>query len=377
MSFRAALALLLLGAEAEAADPPNRSYYLYVCAESDDTVHKIRFGPNGFEELREISVGAFPTETEGPHGISVSPEGKHWFVSISHGLPFGSIHKFDTDEDQYLADVTVGMFPATMWVSPSTRLLYVVNFDLYGDMEPSTISVVETSTMIEVARIPTGIMPHGVRMDGRGARVYSVNMMSDSLLEADAMKFEVARTLSLLDPAEEAAPAEEHHQHAPAPAEGENPLLTRMSTKVKPTWATQPTPRGAVYVAGNGNHQILEIDLEKWKIARRFDAGAGMGPYNLDVTSDGKLLVASYKAGGQVGFWDLEKGKEVARVKTTRTVPHGVAVSDDDLYAFVSVEGVGGEPGTVEVFDLRSHERVAKLDVGKQAGGIAFWKAEP
>jgi DNA-binding beta-propeller fold protein YncE len=58
-------------------------------------------------------------------------------------------------------------------------------------------------------------------------------------------------------------------------------------------------------------------------------------------------------------------------------VPHGVAVSDDDLYAFVSVEGVGGEPGTVEVFDLRIQERVAKLDVGKQAGGIAFWKAEP
>jgi hypothetical protein len=43
----------------------------------------------------------------------------------------------------------------------------------------------------------------------------------------------------------------------------------------------------------------------------------------------------------------------------------------------VSVEGVGGEPGTVEVFDLRSRERVGKLDVGKQAGGIAFWKAEP
>jgi DNA-binding beta-propeller fold protein YncE len=374
---RAALALTLLGATAEAADPPNRIYTLYVCAESDDTVHKIRFGPNGFEELRRIEVGAFPTEIEGPHGISVSPDGKHWFVSLSHGLPFGSIHKFDTEKNEYLADVMVGMFPATMWVSPSTRLLYVVNFDLYGDMEPSTLSVVETATMIEVARIPTGIMPHGVRMDGNGTRVYSVNMMSDSLVEADAMKFEIARTLSLLDPKEEAAPAGEHHEHGAAPAGGGDPLLTRMSTKVKPTWATQPTPRGAVYVAGNGNHQILEIDLEKWKVSRRFDAGAGMGPYNMDLTSDGKLLVATYKAGARVGFWDLETGRELARVPTTRPVPHGVAITDDDRYAFVSVEGVGGEPGTVEVFDLRSRERVGKLDVGKQAGGIAFWKAEP
>jgi DNA-binding beta-propeller fold protein YncE len=214
-------------------------------------------------------------------------------------------------------------------------------------------------------------------MDGNGTRVYSVNMMSDSLVEADAMKFAIARTLSLLDPREEAAPAGEHHPHGAAPAGGGDPLLTRMSTKVKPTWATQPTPQGAVYVAGNGNHQILEIDLEKWKVSRRFDAGAGMGPYNMDVTSDGKLLVATYKAGAHVGFWDLETGDELARVPTTRPVPHGVAITDDDRYAFVSVEGVGGEPGTVEVFDLRSRERVGKLDVGKQAGGIAFWKAEP
>ena len=62
---------------------------------------------------------------------------------------------------------------------------------------------------------------------------------------------------------------------------------------------------------------------------------------------------------------------------TMRPVPHGVAITDDDRYAFVSVEGVGGEPGTFKVFDLKSQERVGKLDVGKQAGGIAFWKAEP
>jgi len=29
------------------------------------------------------------------------------------------------------------------------------------------------------------------------------------------------------------------------------------------------------------------------------------------------------------------------------------------------------------VFDLETHERVASVDVGQQAGGIAFWKMEP
>ena len=82
-----------------------------------------------------------------------------------------------------------------------------------------------------------------------------------------------------------------------------------------------------------------------------------MGPYNLEVTSDGKLLIATYKSGAYVAMWDLTTGEEVARIKTTRRIPHGVAVSDDDKYAFVTLEGVGGEPGTSR--STTSHQRNA------------------
>jgi len=43
----------------------------------------------------------------------------------------------------------------------------------------------------------------------------------------------------------------------------------------------------------------------------------------------------------------------------------------------VTAEGVGGEPGAVDVFDLQALERVASVDVGQQAGGVAFWKQDP
>jgi hypothetical protein len=56
---------------------------------------------------------------------------------------------------------------------------------------------------------------------------------------------------------------------------------------------------------------------------------------------------------------------------------HGIAVSDDDRYAFISVEGTGSQPGTVDVIDLRSLAKVASVDIGQQAGGIDFWKSEP
>ena len=123
-----------------------------------------------------------------------------------------------------------------------------------------------------------------------------------------------------------------------------------------------------VYVALNGAAQVVEIDLEKWRVKRRFPTARG--PYNLEVTPDGKQLVVTYKSSAAVGIWDLEKGEESARVETSRRVPHGVVISPDGLFAFVSNEGIGAEAGTVDVFDLKSHELVATVKVGLQAGGL-------
>ncbi len=75
-------------------------------------------------------------------------------------------------------------------------------------------------------------------------------------------------------------------------------------------------------------------------------------------------------------MWDTRTGQRLALLPSTRTVTHGVAVTPDGRYAFVSIEGVGGEPGTVDVFDLETFEKVASADIGKQAGGIAVWKTE-
>ena len=326
-----------------APNPPQRSYYVYVCAESDDEVAIVRYGPDGAELVKTVSVGSYPAEIEGPHGVNVDPDGRHWYVSIAHGFPFGSVHKYETGTDAWVGDVTLGLFPATLDVSPTTGLMYVVNFNLHGPMEPSTISAVEVETMVEVARIPTGVMPHGSRLSRDGTRHYSVNMMSFELVEMDALAFEINRRLPL-------------------------------GAGVQPTWVTAPTRDGRLYVTGNNVAKIFEVDLETWTVRRTFETGPG--PYNLDVTPDEATLVATYKGGAAVGFWDLETGTERARVETTRTIPHGVAITPDSRYAFVTLEGVGIEPGTVEVFHVPTAERVGTVDVGKQAGGIAFWKVE-
>jgi DNA-binding beta-propeller fold protein YncE len=127
-------------------------------------------------------------------------------------------------------------------------------------------------------------------------------------------------------------------------------------------------------VACNKASDIAEIDVGSWTLARRWPAGEGV--YNLAVTHDGKLLLATNKRGQSVSVFDAASGKELKRIATRRKVVHGVAVSPDDRYAFVSVEGIGSQPGTVEVIDLGALATVAAVDVGPMAAGIDVWKVE-
>lgn len=351
--------LLTTVAAAAAGEGAAKDYHVYVAAESADQVYLVRFDGERAEAAQRIPVGRWPTEIEGPHGLTVDPSGEHWYLSMAHGMPYGTLYKYTTGDNRLVGEVELGLFPATMEISTDTGLLYCVNFDLHGDMSPSTVSIVDPVEMVEVARTKTGPMPHGSRLSPDGTRHYSCSMMADELYEIDAGTFEVTRRLYLDDGTGGLArkTSEGHHEAV-----------------TKPTWV-DPHPGGErVYVCLNGSHQVVEVDLEEWRIERRFPTGKA--PYNCAVSPDGALLAVTYKGGQTLGVWDLEEGTEAARLPSSRRVTHGVVISPDGRYAFVSSEGIGAEAGTVDVFDLERLELVATAEIGLQAGGIAFWKSE-
>ena len=114
--------------------------------------------------------------------------------SIAHGRPFGLVWKYSTKDDSVMGKTTLGYFPATMDVTPSGDFLFVVNFNLHGDMVPSSVSVVSTATMTEVARIPTCTMPHGSRLNSQGTKQYSACMMDEMLVEIDTRALKATDT---------------------------------------------------------------------------------------------------------------------------------------------------------------------------------------
>jgi len=402
-----------------------QDYYVYVASESEDEVAVIKFDGEKATVEETITVGYNPTEIEGPHGITVSPDGKYWFLSMAHGMPYGKVYKYTTGDNEIVGSTELGLFPASMQISKATGFLYVVNFNLHGKMVPSSVSVVDPQDMIELTKVTTGAMPHGSRISADGMHQYSVSMMSGELFEISTIDLKVSRKLDLEksemdhskmnhdkkeevdhskmdhskmnhdkkeevdhskmdhskmnhDKKEEVDHSKMDHSKMDMSnnkmAPGHDMHAGMKHSVVKPTWVIPHPKGGRLYIAGNGSGEILEVDANKWEVTHRLQGGKG--PYNVELTPDGKLMVVTYKSEAKTAIWDLHTRKELARIENSRRVSHGIAISSDGKYAFVSVEGVGAEPGSVDVIDLKKLEKVASADVGKQAGGIAFWKME-
>jgi len=316
-------------------------YSMYVANESDDTVMLVEFDGLTFSIPDTITVGNIHTEIEGPHGLAVDLRGDHWFVSIAHGKPNGWVVRYSTAEQRPTGAVMLGLFPASMAISPHTGLLHVVNFNLHGNLEPSSISVVDPDAMLEVGRITTGIMPHGSAFQKDGKRHYSVAMMSHELFEMDALNLRISRKIPL-------------------------------GAGTRPTWVTHHPHEPLAYIAGNGSDEVIIVNTDSGAVSDRIAIPGA--PYNLAISPDGNILVATLKGAQMISMMDLSSGMEQTRISTSMPVPHGIAITPDNKFVFVTSEGIGSEPGSIDAIHIESKTAVASIAAGQQTGGIAFWK---
>ncbi|MEX0979628.1 MAG: hypothetical protein WDZ89_00945, partial [Gemmatimonadota bacterium] len=165
-------------------------YRVYVANESSDIISRVVFRPGGGGGAEavvesEIPVGVMLTDSDGAHGLIVSPDTEYFYVTLAHGTPDGSLWKFHAGPDTLAGRTTLGRFPASVGTTPDGQFVIVGNFNLHGEMEPSDVSFVYAPTMTEVSRITTCLMPHGSRVNVAGTRQYSVCMHSDQLVEVD------------------------------------------------------------------------------------------------------------------------------------------------------------------------------------------------
>ena len=345
---------LLASLQQQASPNPDNSYLFFVASEGFDQVALVRFGPTGARIEHRTPINLPSIETTGPLAVVVAPGGQDYYVTTAHGFPTGELLKLRIGADSAFggqptdtlqAREPISAVPAALQVSPDGEYAWVTNSTPEEAREPSSISVVYLQQMVEVARIATCAGPRGGRLTADGTRHYSVCMLDDQLVEIDVNAMKIARRLA---------------------------LSTAGQQRCAPSAVTVAADGVRLFVACQRSNDVIEVDARTWSVTRRL--AVGTGPGDLAATRDGRVLVVTNHGSQNVSLVDLPSGRELARLATLRAFPAGVVISPDDRYAFVSVAGSGTDPGTVEIIDLVAGTTVATVEVGRGAGGIAFWK---
>ena len=348
--IRIPMFLTLVAVPALAAQSPPGTYRVGVVSESADTITWLRPDSGGLVLDHKVPVGLMPTDNDGPHNITVARDGRSYYVSVAHGTPLGSLWKFATSSDSVEGRAQVELFPTTIGLTPDGRYAFVANSDFHGDHpRVNVVSVIHTPTMTSITDIPACDMPHGVKVNHAGTRVYVSCMHSDEILEIDVGTLKILR-------------------RAPS---GMGHTMTSMSSgSCAPTFVSVSPDDRRLYVACNTGNTLQVWDAGS--LAKVGELEVGHGAYNVEPSPDGKLVIVTNKKDQSVSLVDTGTLKELARIPTSKKVVHGVAYSPDGRLAYISCESVGSDPGAVDVIDLASRKRVSSVSVAGQPTGITI-----
>jgi YVTN family beta-propeller protein len=146
---------------------------------------------------------------------------------------------------------------------------------------------------------------------------------------------------------------------------GQNPDCLTTYVSVSPNDST-------VYLVCYHSGELQVRDAATLELRRRLPTGAGA--YNVEPSPDGRLVLVTNKKAQSVSVFDAHTFRELARVPTSKKIPHGIAYAPDGRYAFISCESVGTDAGAVDAIDLRTLQRVASMPLPLQPTGIAVWR---
>jgi DNA-binding beta-propeller fold protein YncE len=376
---RMLLVVTLLCPGAAAAQSADPGYRVGIVSESGDIVTWIKPGDGTMAQDKVIPVGIMPADIDGPHNLTVSPDNRFYYISIAHGTPFGTLWKMDAASDTLVGRAPMEMFPTTISLTPDGELAFVANSDFHGDHpRMNVVSVVHTPTMSTITHLPACDMPHGVKSNHAGTRVYISCMNSDELLEIEVATLRIIRRAKTGGGHDMNAMAGMDHaamNHATAPspqpsAPSPAPAAVGGDGICAPTFVSVSPDDRTLYAACNHGNSLQVWDAATLQMTKEIPLGAGA--YNVEPSPDGRWLIVTNKKAQSFSLLDAQSLTEVIRVPTTKKIVHGVAYSPDGRYAFISQESIGADPGAVDMFDLAARKVVATLPVPAQPTGITI-----
>ena len=337
--------LLLTAACVGAPDRPDEDApRLYVTSGFTDEVHVLDAHDGTI--LRTVPLDRRRGETDEPHGVTVAPDGRHWYATLAHGHP--TLWKYETDGDRLVGRLELDIpGAARVELTPDGGRAFIPDYWRGGLGEESRVAVVDVHDLTVAAMPVVCPAPHHAAVAPAGTRVALTCPLSDEIVVMDVGS---ARTLARF-------PA------GAAPGIAGSPRYTPMNV----AWSSDGA-RFYVTMTGTG-----EVRAYSWTGDVRGAVTVGQEPAQIAASTDGRVLVVANRGGGSVSVLDQATLAEVRRVELTGAAfPHGVALDPAGEIAYVTWEGRVGEPGGVAALRIGTGEVLWSREVGVLTLGVAY-----
>jgi YVTN family beta-propeller protein len=271
---------------------------LYAACWKNDTVSAI--------EVATDQVTNIPMPMR-PYVIAMAPDGKYVYAGVNSM----EIVVIDTETDTIARSFPTEQLPASLIVSPDGETIYVATIDVFN---PGTLRAVSTATG-EVIHEPieVGLVPAWITIGKDGARVYTLNFLSDDISVVNTESWTVEETIFT--------------------GAGTQGIIGNV------------TPDGSrLYVTNHGSGDLIGIDTQTNQIVQTIDL-------------DGRPVGVNFNPEG-------------TRVYVTDFGPESLATGPDLNYLLTG-QFTGTGNGQVSVFDLDSGELVgSKISTGPGATSV-------
>ncbi|HUF89408.1 MAG TPA: beta-propeller fold lactonase family protein [Gemmatimonadota bacterium] len=338
------------GGQAGPAAARDSAYVLFVGLESEDAVAVV--DPVAGTVLRKVPVGISTEDIEGVHALAVSPDGSHYYLSIAHGWPYGSIWKMTTRKDSLVARTNVGLFPATIALTPDGTWLFVANYNLHGDPALDTVSAVHTPTMTEVSQIPVCTKPHGMVASHDGRWIYA-SCTRDNVVRKISVE-----SLTVVDSTNMLTDEDRDESKVCYPA---GLALSRDDSKL--------------FVACHRDAEIRVLSTDALGSVTN-TIPTGEGPYLIRMGPEGERLWVPNRNDQSYTVIDVAEERAIATRPSSASHPHTFAFGPDGR-VYLSMESHAVVPGAIDVIDPATLETVRSIEVGLQATGVGVVPLPP
>ena len=317
---------------------------VYVSSGFTDEVHVLdaRTGAS----IRTIGIDRRRGEIDEPHGLTVSPDGRHWYATLSHGNP--TLWKYETADDRLVGRLTLNTAGASrVGLTPDGTRAFIPDYWRGGLGQASQVAVIDLHDLMLVDAPVLCAAPHHAEVDPTGELVAIVCALSDEIVLMDAGSLEIRSRFAVgSDPGEPGTPRYKPMNVVWA-IDGSTFYATMMQSSEVRAFSRQGEPAGVVSV--------------------------GAMPAQIARSADGRVLVVANRGDESASVLDPGTLEEVRRIQMPGAAfPHGIALDLAGDVAFVTYEGEVGEQGGVVAVDTGTGEVLWRRKLGIFTQGVAY-----